>query len=338
MEPPTSVRPVEAPVAPAAPLGPAEPPEVRRDPRAKTAWEIIRKENREHKATIETLRRQAADAQKALEESRAQKTTREQELEAQNEALETQIGRYSLRATKEFRNRYIAPINQEYGKAAAALQKAGMSQEEARNLISKLSRENVTGDEIDAATSDLPRWAQSVVTSALMSAQEYRSQAQEAESTWRQTKAALEADSERQVEAATKRSLAQYASTSVQELSEQYGSWVFRSDPGNPEWMKQRERLVMEAQHVLQHGTDQEITRNVIEGRAAAVYRILFEQKDQEARALRAELDALESARPRVGAGGPNALPAAPKAPERKPLTIEQGLRAAWNSRGQPAA
>lgn len=319
------------PQQPAAPTqdGIVEPPEIKTNQRAKTAWEMVRKENRDLKSQLEAARQQAREAAQNAEQAAAQKTQREAELEKRNEELENEIGRWNLRSTREFQQKYLAPVNQELNKAVAALVKAGQSPEDAKALVGRLMKEGAQSEDLDSVLGDLPRFAQGVVSTAIFNAQEYTRQANEAESTWKQTKVALESDSAKLQDAAFKKRLVTDTVGAAEELSEKYGSWVFRPDPGNNEWMRQREKLVLEAQSVLQNGSDRDVARLVLEGAAANFYRRYAEMLHEQLEATRGELAARDSARPRIGSGGRGPSAPAPAPQTRKPMSIEAGLAAA---------
>jgi hypothetical protein len=179
--------------------------------------------------------------------------------------------------------------------------------------------------ELDSALRDIPRQYQGVVSTALFNAQEMHKQAQEAEQNWKQTRVALEADSSKVEEQRFRKSLVSDTTSAAGELSDKYGSWVYSPDPDNTQWMAQREKLVLEAQHVLHSGTDRDYARYVLEGAAAPIYRRYAELLKAEVADLRKELAGREAAKPRLGGGG-NPPPAPPRNEKPRSMSIDQGL------------
>ncbi len=317
-------------IGPGAPAEPPEPPEVKKDPKARSAWEFQKKENK-------TLKEQLAQAEKArkeiaasVEQLKTQKTAREAELEQAVERLETEIGRFSLEATSEFRNRRVRPIEEAKSKAASALIRAGKSPEEAHELVRYLMADTTTSDDIETSIGDLPKFAQGIVAASVFDAKELDQARQRDLENWKQARAALEADESKKDEQIRKVSLVRDTAKAVQDLTETYGSWVFKANPDSPEWEAQRERLVLEAQHVLAEGTDQDLARAVVESTAAQYYRKWGESLMRQNEELRHALEQRDASRPRLGIGGQGA----PKAPEpvsdaKAPISLEQGLRLA---------
>lgn len=323
-------------VTPSTPIDAGElptPPETRDDPRAAKAWEMGKKERKELKAKYEAEQLRAQELAKQVEEVRSHKSEREIELEKRNEELETAVGRYSLRATKEFKEKYVKPVEAEYNKAVSALTRAEMPVDDARKLAQRLIRSK-NQEDVDSALSDLPRFAQNVVSTAVFNAQELERQGIEAEQNWKQTHVALEAETNQRNEVAFKKALVKDTVEAAQELDEQFGSWAFQPNPDDQAWMKQRENLVLQAQHVLSQGSERDWARHVLEGVAAPMYRKWGEKQKLRADKLQAELEARESSRPRVGSGGQITQPIVKPVETPKALTVEQGMQRAFESVG----
>ncbi len=209
-----------------------------------------------------------------------------------------------------------------------------MPLEEAKGLVGRLINSK-NSEDVESALADLPRFAQSVVGAAVFNAQEIQSQAMEAEQNWRQTKVALEAESSQVNEESFKKALIMDTTDAAVQLDEKFGSWAFRPNPEDSAWMEQREKLVLQAQHVLSQGSERDWARMMLEGVAAPLYRKWGEKQMERANKLQAELDARESSRPRMGAGGQIRPPAPPPVEERpKSMTPDEGMRRAFESVG----
>jgi hypothetical protein len=324
-----------APAAPTAPVATAEPPEpaeIRKDPRAKSAWEYQKKENK-------TLRDQLAEADKArkelaaqVEQAKAQKSEREAELEKSVQRLEAELGRYSLEATSEFRNKHDTPIEMLKGKARTALMRAGKSAEEASQLVEFMVSETTSDDDMQTSLSEINnQYVSGVIASAVFDARE-RQQARKRDlENWQQAKAALESESTKTNEHLRKTTLIKDTTDAVHTLADKHGSWVFKANPDSPEWEKQRERLVLEAQHILTEGSDQDLSRAVVESTASRYYRTWGESLMKQNEELRRALESRDASRPRIGIGG-SIAPREPPAQEesvRSPIALEEGLRLA---------
>jgi hypothetical protein len=297
------------------------------------AYGALEREAISNRQVYEALQQQAKDLMAQLADEKAKKTEREAELAKRAEELENTVGRYSLRETEGFKQKYVQPAEAEYRKAVAALSRAGVAPDEAQGIVAKMIKSQ-NPEEIESALADLPRFTQGVVAAAVYEAQEYARQGNEAEANWKQTKAALGHESSQIEETKFKQALIKETADAAQQLAEKFGSWAFAPDPSNPKSMDWREKAVLTAQHILERGSDTDIARAVLESVASPQYRKWGEAWKAKALALQSELEAREGSRPRLGAGGQAPAPEL-KAPEiPKSMSIQEGIRKAAEMAG----
>ena len=329
--PPSAPQMPEPPPAPEPEI--PDPPEIKTDPRAAKAWELGKKERKELKAKYEAAQQQAKELMAQLSEEKSGKSEREVELTKRLAELENEVGRYSLRATDDFKNKYVKPVEAQYRKAVSALVRANVPADEAQNVVAKLIKSQ-SAEEVETALSELPRFVQGVVSAAVFEAQELERQGLEAEQQWKQTRAALGSEASQIEEAKFKKALVNDTVEAAQQLADKYGSWAFKADVADPKQLEWREKAVLTAQHILERGSDRDLARAILEGVAAPSYRKWGEAWKAKATALQAELEAREASKPRLGAGGQIAPPAAKPVTPPKALTIQEGIRMASEMSG----
>jgi hypothetical protein len=314
----------------------AEPPEIHKDKRAKSAWEFQKKEIKSLKDQLAQAELKRKEIQQALETARGEKTTHEQELETRNQFLENEVGRYDLAATRAFQERHDVQIANVRRRAVMALEKAGRAPDAAQQLIDRMTLASADPADLESYIDELPRWVQGVVSASVFEIREREGARQQELSDWRQTRAALEAEATRSNEQLQRRAVVQDTVGAVTELAEKHGSWVFRSDPNNSEWEQQRERLVLEAQHVLTQDNET-LARFVLQGVAADYYRRWGESLLRANKQLQQALQARDASAPKINGGGGSITPPPPPPPAdtKKPISLEEGLRAAMSARKQ---
>jgi len=316
------------PQEPASSQETPEPPEVKKDPKARSAWEYQKKENKTLKEQLASAEKARKELETSVEQAKSQKTEKEEELSKTVERLENELGRFSLEATSEFKNRRVKPIQDAQSKAANVFVKSGKSLEEATELVRYLMADSTAEEDIERTLGELPKYAQGVVATAIFDARELDQARQRDLTNWKQARAAMDAEESRTTEHLRKATLVKDTSLAIQELTEKHGSWVFKANPDSPEWEKQRERLVLEAQHILAEGTDQDLARSVVEATASQYYRRWGESLAKQNEELKRALENRDAARPRIGMGGgqPPRAPAPPPDP-KAPKGIDQVFR-----------
>jgi len=304
------------------------------NPKARSAWAIIKKELKESK---ELLEREAAERKRLSEElkvAKAQKPPDMTELAAlktQVEDYEAQLARVSLEHSRAFKARYDEPLKTKKNWAATVLEKnVKLDKEAAVKLAEQLSNPNNTTDDIQNLLGEFPPVVQSTLATYAFDAIDLQNQRKQAISDWRATQSVLADQDQRLSAAELSKVIVEGTSQAVDRLGREQ-SWIFLESQGNAEWNKQRDSIIGAARHILREARPEEVTKYVLEGVAAARYRSMAEAEHQRANALQAELAGYISLRPGVGGGAVVEDPTPPPAaPVKKPVNPDAWLTQAF--------
>jgi hypothetical protein len=299
--------------------GDDEPPaQVKSDPKANKAWQ-------KHKADKKALKLRVQELEAAVEQSKNAKTPDVEEvaaLQTKIEEYEAKLGQYDLAATQEFQQRFDAPIQAALRKGASLLTRGGMEPDAAKQLMQKLSDPTLSMDAIQEAVTDLPYAVQGAVVTAITEYGEMANARNEALAHWKETKAAVGEQANRQAEINLLQNLEKDTAAAVEKLRAS-GNWMYQQSADNPDWNKTIEARITLAKGILRSATPETLVEFVLEGATARDLRGLYMQAQQLADKRKAELDKLVKSGPKLsGGGGTEPAPAKNKSGPQNVETI----------------
>jgi DNA repair exonuclease SbcCD ATPase subunit len=280
--------------------GDDEPPaQVKSDPKANKAWQ-------KHKADKKALKLRVQELEAAVEQSKNVKAPDVEEiaaLQTKIEEYEAKLGQYDLAATQAFQQRFDAPIQAALRKGASLLTRGGMEPDAAKQLMQKLSDPSLSMDAIQEAVTDLPYAVQGAVVTAITEYGELANARNEALAHWKETRAAVGEQANRQAEISLLQNLEKDTAAAVEKLRAS-GNWMYQTSEDNPDWNKTIEERITLAKGILRSATPETLVEFVLEGATARDLRGLYMQAQQLADKRKAELDKLVKGGPKIGGGG----------------------------------
>jgi chromosome segregation ATPase len=339
VSPPADVRstPAEPPAADAGdgadlkgPDGIEPPDDARTQPKAKSAWT-----QKNH--VIKELNQKLADAEakrKALADELDQVRTKPMELEeiaalkTKLQDAEERVGRLDIAQTQAFRERYDMPIQTEHQQLVAFLQRAGKTPEDATKMATEALKAGANMTELQNVLADEPTIVQSSVAQSVNRILTAAEQRQAALQDWQSTRSALNESVTRESTATLLHSVVESTDKAVADLVSE-GSWLLTESPTDQDWNRQRDEIIRAGRVVLKEARPTEIAKYVLEGIAAAKYRLWGESEAAKAEKMAAEMAKRNSVRP--GVGGSNVEyqePAAPRPAAINPTNwLDQNLK-----------
>jgi len=291
------------------------PDEVRRSPkRAQDAWTAAKREAKQYKKELEELRKQAVTQQNNEEI---------ETLKQQLKEAEDRIGQVDIASSSTFKRQYEAPINDMYRESVQELIKAGHDSEEAQQRVRALINPNTTQEMMAEQLSDLPSLLQGVLYTQAQKMKELQNRRSQAIQEWRNTRAAMQEEEQRQSEAVHQQVLVQNVDSAIDNLRQE-GSFLFTRSNTDDNWNKAVETRIEAARGILT-GPPDVLAKYVADGVAAKTYRQLYLKERLNAVKLKRDLDNVMQGRPIIGrdsalTGGP--VPAA----DRKPRNADSWL------------
>lgn len=289
-----------------------EPPEIRDDPKANHAWQTLKAEKKQLGARVKELEAQVAATSAAdPEEVKA--------LREQVASLEGKVGQYDLAETAEFKQRYEVPFKQSLRKGASLLQRAGKSEEEAEALMARLADPRTSLEQIQEMVIDEPVAIQGALINLATDMSDISSQRAQALEDWKETKAALQIQEQRDNEVRLAEDI-EAASTKALEQVLSEGNFMY-SQSSNEDWNAQVAERVNAAKGIIKSATPEELVKWVMEGVTAKPLRDMLAQAHALAESRKAELEGVVSKSPKLKSG--DGKP--PKPPKSKePRSPEQ--------------
>jgi len=276
-----------------------EPAETKTDPKARSAWTNIKRENKDLKSEVKELKVQL--------ESKASEEPPEKlqvvELQQQIDQYEEKLGQLDVAQSRSFKSRYDQPISEQITKGLQLLVRAGQEEGDARALLSQVLKPGLAIQGMQELMDGLPTVVQGAITNIAMEVQDTQAKRAAAIQQWKQTKAGLQEEERRLNMADLSKTVSKDVDVAVDQLVAEQ-SWLFAKSERDPKWNTHRESLMNAAKHVLAEGNSGELVKYVLEGLAAAKYRSWGEQEHTRALALKAELDNRLRRTPGVGGGG----------------------------------
>lgn len=302
---------------------PDAPPEVKTNPKAASAWAKGKQHERQLEQEKKQLALRAQQLEAALKEEREKKNleaqTEVEQLRKQVQEYEDRVGQLDIAQTKSFRERYDTVMERLHAKNVSLLARTGMPEAEANDLATKLIATRGDIAQIQSLVSQESPMVQSALLQNTQELLDTAQQRQQALASWRDTRAALQAQSERSSTAETTQTIVEATTKASKDLVLE-NSWLFAESQENQEWNQRRDELIRQARHVLREGRPADVAKMVLEGAAATWYRRWGEHEHARAEKLAAELQARVGSLPGLGvstvaeaAGGTANAPAKPR-------------------------
>ena len=325
---PEDVRPTSTP-APADEPHPDDPPELADNPKARSAWTVLKQGLKAAEAKARQYDNEKKLLAQQLEQAKAQKPPDMTELAAlkdQVQEYENKLSQVALEQSRAFKDRYDNQIAQKQSWAAAVLMKLNKPEAEAKLLAERLANPENTAEDIQSMLgSELPV-VQATLSQYAWDTMAIKQQREQALKDWKATQATLSDQDQRYSVAERSKAVVDGTSQALSQLVQEQ-SWAFMESAANPAWNQQRETLIQQARYALRENKPNEIVKLVMEGVSAKVYRQMAERADAKARELQAELNKIVGLRPGVGGNG-SALPLnTPPADPKKPVNADEWLR-----------
>ena len=278
---------------PEPPAGIPDPPEIAKDPKAHSAWTVLKRTNK-------TLEQQITQLKSEVEQ--AKKNPEIETLRQQVTAAEERIGKLDLTQSRAFQEQYVAPARAVASRAVQMVMRAtGRSQEEATDLVKQATAPGLSQEQLQDLMGGEPPSVQGVLLQTSVELGEIVQRRDAALSDWRATHDKLQVDSERTVTATQMKKIAESTAEAAEALAAQEGSWLFDKHDTDSNWNDQRDRLVSAARAVLRDGKPEELAKYVLEGVAAAVYRKFGTDAFNKYAELRNSVERSNARRPRLG-------------------------------------
>lgn len=268
------------------------------DPKANTAWQQVKREKRE-------LRDQLKASQQEVERLRTTALPEMEEvnlLRTQIQEYEGKIGQYDLASTKQFKNRFDAPMESAKQRSVSTLTRAGRDPEDAKELVQKIFA--ASGEELNQLLNDEPYSLQGPLMSLAVEYGELSKQRDDALAHWQQTKAAVVTQASRDQEISLAENIERDAAVAVQQALKE-GNWMFARSKDNQEWNAQVDQRMLAVKGILRSAKPDELVKWVMEGITAQPTRELFKMAQAKYAKTKAELDRLVGATPRIRGGDP---------------------------------
>lgn len=306
---PTATPPIDANME-----DPPDPPDVKPGTKSSYAWQAL-------KAEKKRIATELAEARAALATAKAQPVVEPEEVATLRSRLteyEQKLGMYDLAETSEFRNRFDVPAQQTVRKGQALLQRAGKSAEEATDLMRKLSNPGLTMEQVQDLVADEPIAIQGALVNLSADLGEIQSQRMDALKSWKDTRAALKIQEQRNMEVRLAEDIE--AGTRVaHERAVKEGNWMLMPSQ-DPEWNNQVSQRLEAVRGIVKNGRKDELLKWVMEGITAKPLRELLANAHQLAEQRKAELDKLVAKSPSLRSGG--GQPTSPEGVDRsKPIS-----------------
>jgi hypothetical protein len=287
------------------------PMSVQQDEKANKAWQKLKHERRELR---DQLRQKEADLAKAKAETPAVDVEEVARLRKAVDDYEMKLSKYDLAETKAFKERFDQPMGATLQKGVAVLVRFGKAPDEAKALMRKLVESGKTPEDLNEILSSEPYQLQGALINLIAEFDELSKERSLALDNWRETQAALKAQTRRDTEVKlledVERDIGQALSDVVKA-----GNWMYALSAQSPEWNKQVEQRVAAVKGVLRSGAPKDIVALIMEGATALDTRKLALQLDSQVKELQGRLQKLVQVSPRLGPGG--TPPAAPEAPTK---------------------
>jgi len=259
---------------------------------------------------ISELRDQLAAREADIERMRTSQTPELEEvnrLRAQLEDNEKRIGQYDLASTREFQSRFTAPMVALQQRAVSLLVRSGKDAEKARMLVSDLMKQAASGDvnleQVQAQLADETFAVQGALVNAVNEYAELAAVRNGALDKWKESRAALKVQSERDQGAMLAQNIERDTAVALAAVVKE-GNWMFVPSNTDPKWTATVDERVKAVKGILRTAKGEELVKWVAEGVTARDARQLFLAERARSQALKAQLDELVAATPRLGAGG----------------------------------
>jgi hypothetical protein len=260
-------------------------------------------------------RRELRDKVKALETeverlrtSQTPDLTEVTQLRAQLTEYEAKLGQHDLASTRAFKARYDVPAAAALQKGVSVLVRTGRDAEQAKATVQKLTEHirrdgTVDTDAIQTAVSDEPYAVQGALLMAVTEYAEASKARHDALAKWNETKAAMSAQAAHDQEVTLTEHIERDVPAAVQQAL-RAGNFMYAPSKVNQAWNAGVEQRIAAIKGVLRSAKPSELVQWVAEGVTAKATRDLLAKARADYAKVKAELDRLVSASPRLSAGG----------------------------------
>jgi hypothetical protein len=277
---------------------PPDPPDVKPGTKASYAWQAL-------KAEKKRIATELAEAKAALATAKVQPVVEPEEvatLRSQLTEYEQKLGMYDLAETSEFRNRFDVPAQQAVRKGQALLQRAGKTPEQATALMRQLSNPGLTMEQVQDLVADEPIAIQGALVNLSADLGEIQSQRMDALKSWKDTRAALKIQEQRNMEVRLAEDIEAGTRVAHEQVVKEGNFMLMPSQ--DPEWNNQVSQRLEAVRGIVKNGRKDELLKWVMEGITAKPLRELLANVHQLAEQRKAELDKLVAKTPGLRSGG----------------------------------
>jgi Uncharacterized protein containing TOPRIM domain, potential nuclease len=280
------------------------------DPKADHEWKKVRGKYKTARARVQELEQEFQAFKKSgITEAMSASQKRIQELETQNAQYDERIAQISLSESKQFKDKFVAPVQAAESRVLEALVKSGMTEEEAKARAGKLIGMDYKTLEEELAY-EKPIVAGSI-TLALTERAKLVETANKALTDWRSTRAGMEVEGSLQ-STQQKAELVSASFDAGLKKAIANGNWMY-ADMDDESFRAARSQNLEAAKGILMNGSGEDIAALVLEGLTARSTRLMLEQAHADRLKAEEALSRITGAAPAINGtpdrGTPGAAP-----------------------------